>query len=149
MKEYLDFAIDIAKKAGEIMIKYFNEDNGEFYKHDQTVVTKADTEINEFLINQVKEKYPEHSVDGEEEQFGESNYIWVCDPVDGTAAYSRRIPVAVFSLALVVDGAPQIGVVYDPFTDSIYYATKGNGAYRNGNVIKVNNIGFNDKKKHV
>ena len=71
--EYLNFAKDIAKYAGEIMLKYFSKDNGEKYKGDKTIVTLADTEINSFLINRVKEKYPSHAVDGEEEQFGESN----------------------------------------------------------------------------
>ena len=99
-KEYLEFAKDIALKAKEIMLKYFYEDNGSTYKEDNTIVTKADKEINSYLIEKVKEKYPDHSVDGEEEQFGESKYVWVCDPVDGTAMYSRHIPTAVFSIPL-------------------------------------------------
>lgn len=135
--EYLEFAKDIAKKAKEIMLKYFNKDNGACYKEDNTIVTKADTEINSYLIERVKNTYPDHSIDGEEEQFGESKYVWVCDPVDGTAMYARGIPVSVFSLALVIDGRPEIGVVYDPFTDSIYSAIKGKGAYKNDEPIKV------------
>lgn len=146
MNEYLNFAMEIAKEAGNIMRKYFVEDNGAKYKIDQTIVTKADTEINSLLIEKVKEKYPTHSVDGEEEQFGESMYKWVCDPVDGTCMYARHIPVAVFSLALVIDGVPQIGVVYDPFTDSMYCASKGNGAYKNGERISVNIVPLNDRQ---
>lgn len=142
--EYLEFAKDIAKHAGKIMLKYFNQDNGEKYKGDKTIVTLADTEINSFLINQVKEKYPNHAVDGEEEQFGESKYKWVCDPVDGTAMYARHIPVAVFSLALVIDGESIIGLVYDPFTGSMYTAIKGQGAFKNGEKIKVNNYSLED-----
>lgn len=146
MKQYLEFAKDIAKNAGEIMLKYFNEDNGASYKYDQTIVTKADTEINHYLINKVKEVFPEHSVDGEEEQFGKSKYMWVCDPVDGTAMYARHIPVAVFSLALVIDGVSTVGVVYDPFTDNMYTAVRGEGAYRNDVKINVNDIGLDDMK---
>ena len=85
---YLDFAKDIARYAGKIMLKYFNNENGEKYKVDKTIVTLADTEINSYLVKRVKEKYPSHAVDGEEEQFGKSNYKWVCDPVDGTAMYA-------------------------------------------------------------
>lgn len=144
MDEYLEFAKDIAKYAGKIMIKYFNEENGSSYKGDKTIVTLADTEINSYLIKKVKEKYPTHSVDGEEEQFGKSNYVWVCDPVDGTAMYARHIPVAVFSLALVVNGVSQVGVVYDPFTDSLYYAIKGKGAYKNNKKISVNDYTLED-----
>lgn len=145
-KEYLKFAKEIAYKAGKIMMKYFKEDNGASYKFDQTIVTKADREINEYLIKRVKEEFPTHSVDGEEEKFGKSNHIWVCDPVDGTAMYARHIPVAVFSLALVIDGEPKIGVVYDPFTDSLYSAVKGEGAYKNDEKITVNDIELDDKR---
>lgn len=146
MEEYLEFAKDIAKEAGKIMLKYFNINNGASYKGDKTIVTLADTEINTYLIKRVKEEFPEHSVDGEEETFGKSDYVWVCDPVDGTAMYARHIPVAVFSLALVIDGKPEIGVVYDPFTDSLYTAIKGKGAFKNGIKISVSDIEMNDMK---
>lgn len=145
-QEYLEFAKDVAKKAGEIMLKYFNVNNDATYKDDKTIVTLADKEINSYLINRVKEKFPDHSVDGEEEQFGKSNYVWVCDPVDGTAMYARHIPVAVFSLALVVDGESKVGVVYDVFTDTLYSAIKGEGAYKNGEKISVNDYELDDMR---
>ena len=146
LEEYLEFAKNIAKYAGKIMIKYFNQNNEANYKSDKTIVTLADKEINSYLIEQVKSKYPSHSVDGEEEQFGKSNYVWVCDPVDGTAMYARHIPVSVFSLALVIDGIPNVGVVYDPFTNSLYSAIKGKGAYKNNEKIFVNNYELDDMK---
>lgn len=143
-EEYLEFAKEIAYEAGKIMLKYFNAKDISSYKGDKTIVTLADKEINTYLISRVKEKYPTHSVDGEEEQFGKSDYVWVCDPVDGTAMYARHIPVAVFSLALVVDGVSQIGVVYDVFTNSLYYAIKGEGAYKNEEKITVNDFLLDD-----
>ena len=146
MEQYLEFAKCIALEAGKIMNKYFTGDNGANYKFDQTIVTKADTEINSLLIEKVKENFPNHSVDGEEEQFGKSNYVWVCDPVDGTSMYARHIPVAVFSLALVIDGISTVGVVYDVFTNNLYTAIKGEGAYRNGIRISVNNIELDDMR---
>ena len=146
MDKYLEFAKEMAYDAGKIMKKYFSEDNGANYKYDQTIVTKADTEINSLLIERVKEKFPTHSVDGEEEQFGKSEYVWVCDPVDGTAMYARHIPVAVFSLALVIDGVSTVGVVYDVFTDSLYTAIKGQGAYKNDVKISVNDIKLDDMR---
>lgn len=60
--------------------------------------------------------------------------------------YARRIPVAVFSLALVVDGESKVGVVYDVFTDTLYWATKGEGAYKNGERISVNNYNLDDMR---
>ena len=146
IEEYLSFAKDMAYEAGKIMKKYYKEDNGASYKYDQTIVTKADTEINSLLIQRVKEKFPTHSVDGEEEQFGKSNYVWVCDPVDGTAMYARHVPVAVFSLALVIDGVSTVGVVYDPFSDNLYSATKNGGAYLNDQQIHVNDIDLDDMR---
>lgn len=144
LNEYLEFAKNIAKNAGKIMLKYFNQSNGASYKGDKTIVTLADTEINSYLIEKVKEKYPTHSVNGEEEQFGSSDYVWVCDPVDGTAMYARHIPVAVFSLALVIKGEPIVGVVFDPFTNSLYTAIKGSGAYKNDEKICVNDFEIDD-----
>ncbi len=146
MNEYLSFAKKIAMVAGNIMRKYFKEDNGEDYKFDNTIVTKADKEINDYLIEEVKNNFPTHSVDGEEKQFGKSKYVWVCDPVDGTAMYARHIPVAVFSLALVIDGVSTVGVIYDPWTDNLFSAIKGCGAFRNDNKINVNNFNLEDKK---
>ncbi len=145
-KEYLEFAKQIAYEAGKIMLKYFNAKDISSYKGDRTIVTLADKEINTYLINRVKEKYPTHSVDGEEEQFGKSDYIWVCDPVDGTAMYARHVPVAVFSLALVVNGVSRVGVVYDVFTDTLYSAIKGEGAYKNNEKINVNDFELDDMR---
>lgn len=144
--EYLDFAKKISYKAKEIILKYYNAEDKISYKDDNTVVSIADRKINEYLIEQVKKKFPTHSVDGEEESFGKSDFVWVCDPIDGTAMYVRGIPVATFSLALVYKKEPIIGVVYDPFNDDLYTATKNKGAYKNNEKISVNNYSLIDKE---
>lgn len=146
MKKYLDFAVKMAKKAGKIMKKYFKEDNRASYKNDNTIVTMADKEINNLLIKYVKKYFPGHAVDGEEEKFGKSDYVWVCDPVDGTAMYARHIPVAVFSLALVKEGQPIVAVVYDPWLNNLYSAVKGQGAFLNGQKLSVSNLTTNDMR---
>lgn len=148
-KEYLDFAIKIAMFAKETMRKYYIQDGISSYKGDRTIVTLADKTINSYLIQRVKETYPDHSVDGEEEKFGNSRYVWVCDPVDGTAMYARHVPVAVFSLALCVDGDSIVGVVMDPFNDDLYTAIKGEGAYKNGVKIHVNDYNLDDMRAIV
>lgn len=146
LKEYLEFAKEIARESEKIMKKYFSRTDISSYKGDKTIVTLADKEINSYLIKRVKETYPNHSVDGEEEQFGDSKYVWVCDPVDGTAMYARHIPVAVFSLALAIDGVPVVGVINDPFTENLYTAIKGKGAYQNGKKISVNHYTLDDMR---
>lgn len=151
MKEYLDFAIEIAKYAGKIMKEYFFEkENSIDYKEDKTPVTYADKKINEYLIKKVKQKYPTHGVDGEEaKSLNNNRYIWVCDPIDGTSMYTRHVPIAVFSLALVVDGQPVVGVVYDPFLDEMYTAIKGKGAFCNAKKISVNNKKYGDNGSSI
>jgi fructose-1,6-bisphosphatase/inositol monophosphatase family enzyme len=146
-QEYLEFAREIACEAGKIMSSYFNKANISHYKSDNTIATKADEEINQLVIDKVRATYPEHGVYGEEDSFGrERSTLWICDPIDGPAMFARGIPTSVFSLALVVDGEPIVGVVLDPWTDRLYTAIKGQGAYCNGERIKVNGIGLSDKK---
>lgn len=147
--EYLEFGKKIAYKAKDIMLKYYNKDKYYSYKSDNTIVTIADKEINHYLINEVKKYYPNHSVDGEEESIKNSDYVWICDPIDGTAMYASLIPVCVFSLALSIKGEVVVGIVYDPFNENMYYASKGNGAYKNDKLISVNNYNLCDKESIV
>ncbi|MBR3211128.1 MAG: hypothetical protein IKF71_04255 [Bacilli bacterium] len=139
MKEYLDFALEIAAYAKKEMLEHFDSSFTYNYKKDSTVVTEVDQSINHYLLERVHEKYPDHSVLGEEESdSNQKSQVWVCDPVDGTGVYADAIPVSVFSLAYVVDGIPQVGVVMDPFLDKCYTAIRGEGAFCNGERIHVN-----------
>ena len=140
MLEYLEFAKKIAKHAGSIMKEYFElEDQGTEFKSDRTPVTEADKKINSYLIEQVKKEYPLFGVNGEEEKYyPEREYVWVCDPIDGTSQFTRKVPVSMFSLALVFKGEVLVGVTYDPFLDEMFTAIKGEGAYCNGKRIHVN-----------
>lgn len=107
--EYLEFAKKLSKDSGKIMKEYFNKDKAYSYKTDKTIVTEVDKKINTFIINEIKKKYPTHAIDGEEEKYGKSAYTWICDPIDGTAMYARKIPISVFSLALAEEGVPILG----------------------------------------
>lgn len=141
--EYLAFAKSVAYEAGEIMKKYFGSNPEIELKDDDTIVTIADKEINDHVIERVKAAYPTHSINGEEASHGESTEdVWVCDPIDGTNPFSFVIAVSVFSLAFVKNGEPQVGVIYDPFTDRIFSAQKGKGAYVNDERTTVSEEGF-------
>ena len=132
----LEFAKNMAQKAGDIMKKYYRSDQHVEIKSDHTPVTVADKEINHLLIEQVKSVFPEHGVLGEEEKWeSDRNQLWVCDPIDGTVPYILHIPTSVFSLAFVVDGRPVVAVVYNPWTDELYEAVIGGGAKQNNNPI--------------
>lgn len=137
MQNYLTFAQTLAHEAGDIMRHYFLTSD-RTWKDDATPITKADTEINDLVIKRVREKYPEHSIHGEERSdYTDSKYLWVCDPIDGTLPYSSGIPASTFSLALVIDGVSTVGVVYDPFNNRLFYATKDGGAFMNDSQIHV------------
>ena len=138
--EYLEFAEEIAFYAGKVMLEYYDDNKDLNYKEDKTVVTLVDKKINSYLIEKVKERYEKHSVNGEEESYtNDSEYMWVCDPLDGTEMYVNHIPVFVFSLALVHNGEPIVGVVYNANEEKMYSAIKGEGAYCNNSKISVNN----------
>lgn len=102
-------------------------------------MTVADTEINTLVIKVIKDAFPSHEVLGEEASDYKirDKYVWVCDPIEGTIPYSHGIPTSVFSLALVKNGEPILGVVYDPFMDRMFFAQKGEGAFMNEQVISV------------
>lgn len=141
MENYLKLAQEIAEGSAEVALKYFGFNTEKTWKSDDSPLTQADTEINSYVIKKIQEKYPDHSIQGEEESLGKegSKYIWVCDPIDGTMPYSLGMPTFTFSLALVdqSDGQPILGLVNDPILKNMYWATKNGGAFRNGQRISV------------
>lgn len=137
----LELAKNLALETQEIATKYFNFEVETTWKNDNTPLTKADTEINSLVIQRIKETFPNHSIYGEEESLlvENSQFIWVCDPIDGTMAFSCGLPIFVFSLALVdqTNGLPVLGLINDPVMKTMYWACKNEGAYRNGKQISV------------
>ncbi len=141
MEQYLEFAKKLAKEAEEISLKYFSFEIENTWKGDNTPLTKADTEINDLVIKRINEAYPEHSIYGEEKSYKKegSQYVWVCDPIDGTMPFSNGLPFFTFSIALVdqLSGQPVLGLINDPVMKNMYWAYKNGGAYRNGQKISV------------
>ncbi len=134
----LEFAKNMSTVAGEIMKKYYRVDQGVEIKEDNTPVTLADKEINDLLIESVKKEFPDYGVLGEEANWNEDREkLWVCDPIDGTPAFIYHIPTFMFSLALVVDGDPVIGVAFNATTNDIYQAERGKGSFLNGKAIST------------
>lgn len=137
----LEIAKQLAAEAGDIMLNYFNSAAAApTLKSDRTIVTKADTDINDLVIRVARDKTPTYSVWGEEQSSikNGSDYTWVCDPIDGTQPFSKAIPISTFSLALVdSEGNSLLGVVYDPFQKRLYEAVIGRGAFLNGKPINV------------
>jgi myo-inositol-1(or 4)-monophosphatase len=135
----LSFAKQLAYEAGKIMLYYFSaKDKGVVIKKDESPVTLADTKINDLVIERVKAQFRDHGVLGEEASYNlDKTSLWVVDPLDGTPPFARGIPLSTFCLALVQHGKPVVAVVYDPYTDRLYTAAKGAGAYENGRKLDL------------
>ncbi len=134
----LETAKNIAKQAGAIMLKYFESETPIERKADGSPVTKADIEINRLVIHELGKLFSDGIV-GEEESTAEYGMgrRWICDPIDGTRAFTWRVPTAMFSLGFVIDGISMMGVSYDPFLDRLYEAVDGGGSFCNGKPIHV------------
>lgn len=139
-KKELKFAKDLAKKAGKIILKNFTHSTISI-KENFTPVTETDKAISKLVISEVKKNFPLHEVLDEELQNKNINseYLWVCDPIDGTVPFSRGIPTSVFSLALCKNKKPVLAVIYDPYMKRLLYTTVGNVTYMNGKPIHVSN----------
>lgn len=146
-KTLLDFAVSVAHEAGAIMRDYFIATNKQIEtKQDSTPVTIADKNINQLLIDRVKTTFPDHGVLGEELSFESSRaQLWVCDPIDGTVGFILGVPTAMLSLAYVVDGKPQVAVMYEPMLDKLFTAALGHGATLNGQILQVSTRSSLDK----
>lgn len=110
------------------------------------LVTQVDHAIQEQVCGELAGAFPEAGFLGEEmateeqrralEQ-GAGNRLWCLDPLDGTSNFASGIPIFGLSLALLEDGAPRVGVVFDPVRDELFTAVRGGGAYCNGRRLSV------------
>ncbi len=133
-EQELAFAVALAKEAGEIARKHFSAGIAYENKSDNSPVTVADNDINALVIERCAEAYPGVGVLGEEQSSKDvgTKSLWVCDPIDGTIPYTLGIPASTFCLAYVVEGVPQVGVVYDFNSDNLFAAVRGGAATLNG-----------------
>ncbi len=143
MTKLLKQVIRIVKKVGNQIRK--NKFTVEQKDGFANIVTSADTYCQNQLFKSLKKILPESDFVGEEgNNTGSQRYLWVIDPIDGTANFARGIEEYAISVALFDGGECILGVVYNPVKDVIYYAEKGSSAYRNGKIIKVSNRVFAD-----
>ncbi|PIQ91691.1 MAG: hypothetical protein COV70_02455 [Parcubacteria group bacterium CG11_big_fil_rev_8_21_14_0_20_39_22] len=137
--KYLKFALEIAKSAGDIIERDLSLQIKRTRKEDGTFLTGTDIYINRMVVKAVKDRFPGHSINSEEGSFflEGSEYVWLCDPLDGTNQFARGVALCAFSLALVKNGKSVLGVIYDPFCKRMFYARENKGAFLNGKKIKV------------
>ena len=138
--ELLQFAINLAKTAGEIHMQYFgNLSNIDNKSSKIDLVSNADIESNQYIVDSIQSKYPNHSILSEEinEYSGNSNYQWIIDPLDGTTNFVHNLPIFACSIGLKKNNKTILGVVYNPAANKCFYAEKGNGAFLNNKQINV------------
>ena len=144
--EDLAVAIRAAQKAGEVMDKYqekIDDLDVEEKSHHNDVVTEADLEAQEKIVEIISDEFPEDGFKGEEDLETESlsRRNWVVDPIDGTSNFERGLPYFCTSIGLKVDGKYVLGVVYSPESalDKMFFACHDSGAYRvsNGEIEKL------------
>lgn len=124
---------DIVCEAGQIGLGFFGKNVKNWQKSDNTPISEADLAVNDFLDNRLKALRPEfgwlseETTDNLDRQARE--YIWVIDPIDGTKAFINGQAEWVVSVAIVKNGRPILGLVYDPIAEILYSAQHGQGAY--------------------
>ncbi len=109
-------------------------------KHDGSVVTEADTALQQRLQRDLADRWPQYPLLGEEMLAEEQQRLrtqhaaglWCLDPLDGTTNFAAGMPFFAASLALLENGAPVLGVVCDPLRDECFAAGQGQGAWLNG-----------------
>ncbi|HEX5975528.1 MAG TPA: inositol monophosphatase family protein, partial [Rubrobacteraceae bacterium] len=134
LRKYLDFAAQTAYEAGRLTLGYFRTSvMRPELKPDDTPVTIADREAERLIRARIGARYPGHAVVGEEYGVeGDSSHRWIVDPIDGTKAFVRGVPLYGVLIGLEIVGTCEVGAVYFPALDEMVCAATGEGCYCNG-----------------
>jgi len=120
-----------AMEAGTFLRKRFHQplvvDTKRSY---DDVVSDADHGSEKIILRRIKESFPEDGILSEESgHIKEGTYTWVVDPLDGSINYVNHIPYCAVSIAIVHEQIPVIGVIYQPFSDELFWAQTKKGAW--------------------
>lgn len=135
----LDTAIEAARAASSLSLKYFKNLPKIKYKVDLSPVTIADKTTENVIRAIISRKYPTHGIIGEEHPpiNPDSQYQWIIDPIDGTKQFIKHLPVWANFIGLMKDNEPILGIINYPCFSETYIAQKGKGAYLNGKRVRV------------
>lgn len=131
---------EAVKEAGKIILSADNRESAVTSKEGKkNFVTKYDVAVQEFLFAELGKKFPEAEFIGEETEndFSSKALRFIIDPIDGTTNFMQDYRCSCISVALCEGDNVIAGVVYNPYTDEIFSAEKGKGAYLNGKRIRV------------
>ena len=137
----LNFTLTLARETGDMLLDYFYDPKTRSsLKADHTVITEADLAADKRIHQAIQTAFPGEHILSEEHL---TNYpdldtpTWVIDPIDGTTNFSLGIHIWGVSIARVVGGLPDVGVIYFPVIKEMYHATRGGGAYLNDQPIQT------------
>jgi myo-inositol-1(or 4)-monophosphatase len=132
----LEFAAALGREAGRLAHSAFGQ-SAASQKGRHDIVTAMDGAVERHIRAAIARRYPGDAVLGEEEGGETGERVWVIDPIDGTANYARGIPHYCISIGYLELGVPTVGVLYDPSHDWLYAAARGEGAWRDGERLRV------------
>ncbi len=137
----MKFATALAQRAGQLGLDYFRKLDTLTIesKGHQDMVSEADRNLETFIRAALASEYPDDGVVGEEHATtaGSSGYVWVIDPIDGTANFVRGIPAWTVVIAGFTDGRTDVGVIHEPSTGETFFGRRGGGAFLNGKPIRT------------
>ena len=139
LEELLEFAVGLAREAGEITLNYFRRGTRAELKPDGSFVTAADREAERHVRARIHERFPADAVQGEEwgESEGTSGRRWIVDPIDGTYSFVHGVPLYGVLVGMEAEGEPVVGVVNMPALGEIVSAARGLGCWWNGARARV------------
>ncbi|TRY33280.1 3'(2'),5'-bisphosphate nucleotidase CysQ [Aliiglaciecola sp. M165] len=133
----LDIAKSAAIKAGKVVLEIYDSGDFQAYeKDDDSPVTSADYKANEIIMEILQKETPDIPIMSEESNNGDLDHrkdwqrYWLIDPIDGTQEFIARSGDFAVNIALVENNEPVLGVIYWPPGETLYYATKGHGAFK-------------------
>ena len=140
LQEYVEFAVRTAHEAGRLTLGYFRTELQPEMKTDDTPVTMADRKAEELIRRRIEQRFPGHRIVGEE--FGAtgddaSAPCWWIDPIDGTKAFVRGVPLYGVLIGLEIEKRIVAGSAYFPALDEMLYAAEGSGCFLNGRRCRV------------
>lgn len=141
MSEYLQVAIEAAREAGRFLVESVGKVRQVETKKGEVrnLVSEIDRGAEEMIIRRIRERFPRHEFLAEESggRLGPAAFRWIIDPLDGTTNFLHAVPIYSVTLALERDGEIVAGVTYDPNRDELFTAAKGEGAFLNGERLRV------------
>ena len=137
---YMTTAIEAVVKAGDLQLEQFGSDLHIDMKGTIDLVTEVDVAVERMFRALIAGRFPDHQILAEEmggATDAPAGPCWIFDPIDGTTNYAHGLPIFCASLALEIDGVPELAAVYDPTRKELFTAERGRGAYLNGKPIRV------------